>query len=170
MHVSPASQSQQKTRLLFTQGNKHAAEEEYISQGSMQDSLKLCYVLKAINILLPKLHHCTGEICSIYNGVVCITFLCIPLIVTRAPWKILKKTEITIYHEVMWQAWPDIGFGVSAWCDTYSGEWIVQVVNGPSNDYNVVNVKPEGQDSCCKAHTYHTEVNKALLNVTCKTS
>lgn len=43
--------------------------------------------------------------------------------------------------------------------NTYSGEGVVQVVNGPSNDYNVVNVKPEGQDSCCKAHTYHTEMN-----------
>lgn len=48
---------------------------------------------------------------------------------------------------------------VSSVCDTYSGEGVVQVVNGPSNDYNVVNVKPEGQDSCCKAHTYHTEMN-----------
>lgn len=41
-------------------------------------------------------------------------------------------------------------------CNTYSGEGVVQVVNSPGNDYNVVNVKPEGQDSCCKAHTYHT--------------
>lgn len=37
--------------------------------------------------------------------------------------------------------------------NTYSGEGVVQIVNGPSNDDNVVNVKPEGQDSCCKANT-----------------
>lgn len=43
--------------------------------------------------------------------------------------------------------------------DTYSGEGVVQVVNGPRYDYNVVNVKPEGQDGCCKAHTYHTDMN-----------
>lgn len=42
---------------------------------------------------------------------------------------------------------------------TYSRKGVIQVVNSPGNDYNVVNVKPEGQDSCCKAHTYHTEMN-----------
>lgn len=56
---------------------------------------------------------------------------------------------------------------VSACCNTYSGECVVQVVNGPRNDYNVVNVKPEGQDSCCKAHTYHTELNYHWICVVC---
>lgn len=43
--------------------------------------------------------------------------------------------------------------------NTYSGEGVVQVVNGPSNDYNVVNVEPEGQNSRCKAHTCHRKMN-----------
>lgn len=44
MHVAPASQSEQQGRLLYTQGHKHAAEEAvlYVSQGCMQDTLKLC--------------------------------------------------------------------------------------------------------------------------------
>lgn len=41
--------------------------------------------------------------------------------------------------------------------NTYSGKWVVQVVNGPSNDYNVVDVKPEGEDSCSKAHTWRSK-------------
>lgn len=56
---------------------------------------------------------------------------------------------------------------VSVYYYTYSGEWVVQVVNGPRNDYNVVNVKPEGQDSCRKAHTYHTELNYHWTRLLC---
>lgn len=46
---------------------------------------------------------------------------------------------------------------------TYSGEGVVQVVNGPGNDNNVVNVKPKGQHSCCQAHTYDTVMAVKLL-------
>lgn len=134
---------------------------------------------KAINILLPKLHHCTGEIGGVCNGVVCVTFLCVPWIVTWAPWKFLQKQKLQWFFPPLFDTFRDFTgynssltdmttltlcwFGlfmnhVSTWRNTYSGEWVVQVVNGPSNDYNVVNVKPEGQDSCCKAHTYHTEM------------
>lgn len=52
---------------------------------------------KAVNILLPKLHHCAGEIGGIYNGVVCVTFLCVPWIVTGAPWKFLQNRNYRVF-------------------------------------------------------------------------
>lgn len=57
----------------------------FVAQEGMQDSLKLCCFEKqgrTVNILLPKLHHSTGEIGGICNAVVCVTFLCVPWIVT----------------------------------------------------------------------------------------
>lgn len=67
-------------RLLSTEGK----EEAQISQGSMRGfKARLCSQSKSktINIVLPKLHHCAGEIGSVHNGVVCVTLLCIPGIV-----------------------------------------------------------------------------------------
>lgn len=84
------------TRLLYTQRNQHGEEAVlYVSRGRMQDTLKLCCWKqeKAVNILLPKLHHCTGEIGGVCDWVVCITFLCVPWIVTRAPWKFLWEKK-----------------------------------------------------------------------------
>lgn len=37
---------------------------------------------------------------------------------------------------------------------THRGEGIVQVVDGPGDDDNVVDVQPEGQHSSSKAHTW----------------
>lgn len=36
---------------------------------------------KTINIVLPKLHHGTGEIGGVPDGVVCVTLLCVPRVV-----------------------------------------------------------------------------------------
>lgn len=59
-----------------------------ISQGRMQ-ALKLSFALgekrKTVNIVLPKLHHGTGEVGGVPNGVVCVALLCIPRVVARAP-------------------------------------------------------------------------------------
>ena len=37
---------------------------------------------------------------------------------------------------------------------THRGEGVVQVVDGPGDDDNVVDVQPEGQHSCREAHTW----------------
>lgn len=62
-------------------GNKRIAAF-YVSGMHAGDIIYSSAVEKAVNILLPKLHHCTGEVAGIYNGVVCITLVCIPWIVT----------------------------------------------------------------------------------------
>lgn len=49
---------------------------------------------ETINIVLPKLHHCTGEVRSVRNGVVCVTLVCIPWVVARAPWQFLKNKHV----------------------------------------------------------------------------
>lgn len=61
-----------------------AAEEAlfYVSPACMQDTVKpRPRSEKAVDILLPKLHHCTGEVGVVYDGVVCVAFLCVPWIV-----------------------------------------------------------------------------------------
>lgn len=37
---------------------------------------------------------------------------------------------------------------------THSREGIVQVVNGPGNDHNVIDIQPEGQNSSSQADTW----------------
>lgn len=64
----------------------HRGDEEQagVSQECMR-ALKLGFVLgskrKTINIVLPKLHHGTGEIRGVPNGVVGVTLLCVPWVV-----------------------------------------------------------------------------------------
>ena len=97
----------------YTHRNNHAAEVAvfYVSQGCMQDTLKLCCCeskRKQVNILLPKLHHCTGEIGGICNGVVCVTFVCVPCVVTWAPWKILKNRNYSVFFSLLFDIFRDM--------------------------------------------------------------
>lgn len=50
-------------------------------------------------------------------------------------------------------------------CFTYCGEGVVQVIQSPSNDHNVVNVEPEGEHGCSKANscTHRKQINIHLM-------
>lgn len=58
---------------------------------SFRNLLHACKIIQSHVVLLPELHHCTGEVGGVCDGVVCVTFICVPGIVTRAPWKVLKN-------------------------------------------------------------------------------
>lgn len=108
-------------------------------------------------ILLPKLHDSAGEIGGVYYAVVCITSVCVPWIVTSFPWKLLQKAQecFIILYNYLFKKYPKnnylnkspndffYGMQVHVTRNAYSGKGVVQVVQGPGNDDNVVNVQPE---------------------------
>lgn len=47
-----------------------------------------------VSILLPKLHHCTGEVAGVGDAVVGVTAICVPGIATILPWQVLKIKKI----------------------------------------------------------------------------
>lgn len=84
MHVAPANQSKQQ-RDYYPQRERRRPTYLGDACGALKLGLRSQSKSKTINIVLPKLHHCAGEIGSVHNGVVCVTLLCVPRIVARAP-------------------------------------------------------------------------------------
>lgn len=46
-----------------------------------------------VKVLLPKLHHSTGEVCCVCDAVVGVTLLCVPWIIARFPWQFLHERD-----------------------------------------------------------------------------
>lgn len=84
MHVAPASGSEQQ-RDYYPQRGRGAGWRISGMHAGFKAQLCSQSKRKTINIVLPKLHHGTGEIRGVPNGVVCVTLLCIPWVVARAP-------------------------------------------------------------------------------------
>lgn len=51
---------------------------------------------------------------------------------------------------------------------THSGEGVVQIVNSPSNDYNVIDIEPKRQNGSSQTHTCNNQkIHGSRLNL-CK--
>lgn len=102
----------------------------------MRDTESSAALRKPVDILLPKLHHCTGEVGVVYDGVVCVAFLRVPWVVARAPWKVLqKKLVLGIFFlpvTVSYYTARCIGQGLvvtGCWCFTWQQGAILTEVN-----------------------------------------
>lgn len=91
--------------------------------------LFVCFGFFVCNVSIADLH--LGQLKHIIILYTCVCYTCIGLLQMLIDWDIILLQNFC----------------------AYCGEGVVQIVNGPGNDDNIVDVKPEGQNCCCQAYT-----------------